>query len=126
MQRGAVTHSLTAAALLSGWFGCTAQAAQPPQDLAIAGATVQLDYPAAEFQHGDALLLEWVRRSGSIVAALLWALPGEPSYAAYRRAAGDGVHGGKTFATPAAFIRVGVGREVTARSCSPTGSWCTR
>jgi hypothetical protein len=113
MQRSAVTRSLTAAALLSGWFGCTAQAAQAPQDLTIAGAAVQLDYPAGEFQHGDALLLEWVRRSGSIVAAYYARFPVSRLTLHIDALSGEGVHGGKTFANPGAFIRVGVGREVT-------------
>jgi hypothetical protein len=114
VHRRAVTRSGAAAALLSAWVACAAQAAPAPRDLTIAGASVHVDYAAGEFLHGDAPLLEWVRRSGGIVAAYYARFPVSPLTLRIDALGGEGVHGGKTFANPAAFIRVGVGREVTA------------
>ncbi len=112
MLRGALTRTLAAAALLGASFGQAAPLAA--QDLRIAGSTVQMDYAAAEFLHGPAQLLEWVRRSGGIVAAYYAQFPVSHLTLRIDAVAGEGVHGGKTFANPAAFIRVGVGREVSA------------
>jgi hypothetical protein len=114
VQRGAVTRYPAAVAVLSACLACAAQAAQAPPELTIAGATVRVDYPAGEFRHGDAQLLEWVRRSVGIVAAYYGRFTVSRLTLRIDALAGDGVHGGKTFANPAAFIRVGVGREVTA------------
>ena len=69
MHGNAATRYRAAAVVLSAWFAAATAAAQPPADLTIAGATVRVDYPAGEFRHGNAQLLDWVRRSGSIVAA---------------------------------------------------------
>ncbi len=113
VHRSAVTRSRGAAALLSAWVACVAQAAPAARDLTIAGASVHVDYAATEFLHGDAPLLEWVRRSGGIVAAYYARFPVSPLTLRIDALAGEGVHGGKTFAKPAAFIRVGVGREVS-------------
>lgn len=114
VHRGTLTRSRAAAAVLSAWVACAAPAAPAARDLTIAGASVHVDYAAAEFLHGEAPLLEWVRRSGGIVAAYYARFPMSPLTLRIDALGGEGVHGGKTFANPAAVIRVGVGREVTA------------
>jgi hypothetical protein len=111
---GAVTRCPAATALLSVWIASAALAAQPSSDLKIAGATVHVDYPAGDFLQGDTQLIDWVRRSGGIVAAYYGRFPASRLTLRIDALAGEGVHGGKTFANPAAFIRVGVGREATA------------
>jgi hypothetical protein len=105
--RRALAHTLAAAALLSASLGYAGQ------DLRISGATVHVDYPTEEFVHGQAQLREWVSRSGGIVAAYYARFPVSRLTLRIDALAGEGVHGGKTFANPAAFIRVGVGGEVT-------------
>ena len=55
-----------------------------------------------------------MRRSAATVAAYYGQFPTHRLLLALEAHAGDGVHGGKTFANPDAYIRVGVGREVSA------------
>ncbi len=55
----------------------------------------------------------WIRRSANIVAGYYGRFPTTRLTVRVIAEAGDGVHGGKSFANPDAFIRVQVGREVT-------------
>jgi hypothetical protein len=114
VPHSALTRYPAAAAVLTACLACTAQVAPSPADLTIAGAALHMDYPAGEFVHGDAQLLDWVRRSGGIVAAYYARFPVTRLTLRIDALSGEGVRGGKTFANPAAFIRVGVGREVSA------------
>lgn len=81
-------------------------------DLSVAGAAVHVDFDRAAFAHADAIL-EWVRRSAQTVTDYYGRFPAGALTLRLVPQPGDGVHGGKTFADPEAFIRVGVGREVT-------------
>ena len=63
---------------------------------------------------GEAQLLEWVRRSGDIVAHYYGRFPASRATIRLVAQPGAGVQGGKTFASPDAFIRVQLGREVSA------------
>jgi len=111
MQRG--VSSMLLAGLALACLGTDA-AAPTVTDVSIAGASVHVEYPVAEFSHGGAPLLEWVRRSGAIVTSYYGRFPVTQLRLTLEAHSGDGVHGGKTFANPEAHIRVGVGREVTA------------
>jgi hypothetical protein len=82
-------------------------------ELTVAGAALHVDFDAREFAGGSAPLLEWVHRSGDIVAGYYGTFPNRRVTVRLVPASGDGVQGGKTFADPNAFIRVQVGRDVT-------------
>jgi hypothetical protein len=100
-------------ALLAGALVCSGAARTAPADLVVAGATIQIDYPAASFTHGVDTIREWVQRSATIVTAYYARFPVRHLRLALRALPGEGVHGGQTFADPDAYIRVGVGQEVT-------------
>jgi len=78
-----------------------------------AHAQAQLNYPAGAFAQGDAPVRAWVERSAGIVAAYYGRFPVAHLTLTLDPHAGAGVHGGRTYADPEAYIRVGVGREVT-------------
>jgi len=94
--------------------GVVAAHAAAAAEVTIRGAQVEVDYAAADFGTSAALLLPWVRRSGEIVSAYYGRFPVAHLQLALQGQSGEGVHGGKTFANPDAYIRVGVGRAVTA------------
>lgn len=82
-------------------------------DLTVAGARVYIEFDPGDFREGKAIV-EWVRRSAQAVAAYYDRFPVGELTLRLVASGGDGVHGGKTLANPNAFIRVGLGREVTA------------
>jgi hypothetical protein len=94
--------------------GVVAAHAAAADEVTIRGAQVEVDYAATDFGTSAALLLPWVRRSGEIVSAYYGRFPVAHLRLALQGQSGEGVHGGKTFANPDAYIRVGVGRAVTA------------
>ena len=65
------------------------------------------------FSAGSEPLLRWVRRSAEIVARYYGRFPTPRLTLRVTAQSGDGVHGGKTFANPDAFIQVQLGRDVT-------------
>jgi hypothetical protein len=113
MARGAAV-ALTLAALAAP----VSPAATPSAELTIAGARVEVQYPRAQLAQREALLLNWVRRSGATVVGYYGRFPVAHLRLTLDVQPGEGVHGGKTFANPDAFIRVGLGREVTAAQLS--------
>ena len=102
-------------ALALGAPGVAAAAANAASanSVQVAGATIHVDFEPQEFAGGAAPLLEWVRRSASIVAGYYGRFPATPLELRLRAQSGAGVQGGKTFAAHGAFIEVRVGREVT-------------
>jgi hypothetical protein len=60
-------------------------------------------------------VLDWVRRSAEIVRGYYGRFPASPLTVRIVAESGEGVQGGTTFANPAAFIRVRLGREVSDR-----------
>jgi len=100
-------------ALLAGALVCSGAARAAPAELVVAGATIQIDYPQASFTGGADTIREWVQRSAAIVSAYYARFPVRHLRLALRALPGEGVHGGQTFADPDAYIRVGVGQEVT-------------
>jgi hypothetical protein len=97
--------ALVVTALVSPGYGA---------ELSADGAALRLDFDPAAFQGGGALITDWVRRSADIVARYYGRFPVSRATVRIVAQSGDGVHGGKTFANPDAFIRINVGREVTA------------
>lgn len=102
----------TALALTVTTAGRTA-APRDGADVTVEGVAVHVDFVRADFNDPTAIL-EWVRRSAQTVAAYYGRFPVKVLRLRLVPSSGDGVHGGKTFANPDAFIRVGLGREVTA------------
>jgi hypothetical protein len=109
-------RALAAAAVAGGLalLGPAPGGAAPPLEMTVAGAAIRVQLNPQDFSHGDSMVLEWVRRSAATVAAYYGQFPTRRLQLALEAHSGDGVHGGKTFANPDAYIRVGLGREVTA------------
>ena len=82
------------------------------EDVTVEGATVHVDFDRGDFTD-PAAIREWVERSARTVAAYYGRFPVGALKLHLVPSSGGGVHGGKTFANPDAFIRVGLGREVT-------------
>jgi hypothetical protein len=106
----------TVLALGALWLAGTcggARAAEPAQELNVAGAALRLEFDPAAFRAGPAPLLAWVSRAAGIVHGYYGRFPVAKATLRLVAVDGDGVHGGKTFGSPEAFIRVQLGREVT-------------
>jgi hypothetical protein len=90
-------------------------------DLQVAGAAIQVEFEPGEFSGGAEPILEWVRRGARIVAGYYGRFPATQLQLRLQPQSGAGVQGGQTFAAHGAFIRVRVGREVTAAQL--TADW---
>jgi hypothetical protein len=75
---------------------------------------VRVEFEHGAFAGGDALIVGWVRRAAGIVAAYYGHFPVRTVTVRVLAQPGMGVHGGKTFANPDAFIRVQAGSDVTS------------
>jgi hypothetical protein len=102
---------------------CPAHAAPlaPDTNLTVAGAAIHVDFRPGEFSGGAAPLLEWVRRSANIVSGYYRRFPTTRLELQLQPQSGGGVQGGQTFGARGAFMRVRVGREVTAAQL--TADW---
>ena len=98
--------------------GCGARAAD---ELHASGAVLHVDFDRSAFSQGAAPLLEWVTRSADIVARYYARFPAPSVTVRLVPQSGAGVQGGKTFANPNAYIRMQLGREVTAAQL--LGDW---
>jgi hypothetical protein len=112
-SRRAPTFLACAAAALALLLRAT-PAACSVQELTVAGASIRLEYEPAQFAHGPQPIIEWVRRATQTVADYYGRFPVTHLRLTLQAQPDGGVHGGKTFGEPQAYIRVGVGREVTA------------
>jgi hypothetical protein len=101
------------ALLLSALAWCALAAAAGAADLVLEGARVHLDFEPAQFSGGAQPLDSWVRRSAHIVAGYYGGFPVSALTVRIVAVEGGGVHGGKTFANPDAFIRVQAGSAVS-------------
>ena len=84
------------------------------QELKVGGAVLRVDLDRSAFGDGATPILEWVRRSAEIVSRYYARFPTTSVTVRLVPQEGGGVQGGKTFANPDAYIRVQLGREVTA------------
>jgi hypothetical protein len=105
----AVSGLAVAAALLP-----TVCRASEPEELRVGGAVLQLEFDRKDFGGEAPAVFEWVRRSADIVSRYYARFPTATVRVRLVPQTGTGVHGGKTFANPNPFIRVQLGREVTA------------
>ena len=108
----------SAAAALLGLLALArpaAGAAQlPTAPLSVAGATLRIEADPGQFRGGAAPIRAWIQRSAEIVAHYYGRFPTSSVVVRIVSVAGEGVHGGKTFANPDALIRVQLGSEVSA------------
>lgn len=98
-------------------FACVADDTAP-RELTIEGVPVQVLVADSEFTAGAGPLLEWIRRSANMVARYYGRFPVQELRVLVQPVPGGGVRGGTTFGhargRPGGFIRVRVGRGVTA------------
>jgi hypothetical protein len=115
MPRAWPARTAAAAAITHLALGAPAAlaAVTPADDLTVGGAALHVEFESHAFRDGGDALREWIRRSAQIVAGYYGRFPTTRLTVRVVAEAGEGVHGGKTFANPDAFIRVQVGREVT-------------
>jgi len=90
-----------------------ASAAATIDDIRVGGVDIHVELEPRAFRDGGAAVREWIRRSASIVSGYYGRFPTTRLTVRVIAEAGDGVHGGKSFANPDALIRVQVGREVS-------------
>ncbi len=83
-------------------------------EVAVAGALVRVEFTPGAFPDHGSEVLSWVRRSAQIVQGYYGRFPASPLDLRIIAETGDGVQGGTTYANPAAYIRLRLGREVTA------------
>jgi hypothetical protein len=114
MQRAWPARTAAAAAIMHLAVGVPAAlAATTTDDLSVGGAAIHVEFDSHAFRDGGDALRGWIRRSAHIVAGYYGRFPTARLTVRVSAEAGEGVHGGKTFANPDAFIRVQLGREVT-------------
>jgi hypothetical protein len=75
---------------------------------------VRVEFQPAAFHGNGTEVLAWVRRSAQIVRGYYGRFPASPLLLRIEDQSGDGVQGGTTYANPGAYIRVRLGREVSA------------
>ena len=83
------------------------------RDVAATGTIIHVKLDADVYSIGSDELLEWVRRSASIVAAYYGRFPVPVVDLTITSTAGNGVPGGRTFADPLPRIELRVGRGVS-------------
>ena len=103
-----------AAAALASLMLAAACAASADEELRAGGAVLHVDFDRNAFAGGAPPILEWVKRSAEIVTGYYGRFPVPSVKLRLVPQSGAGVQGGKTFADPNAYIRVQLGREVTA------------
>lgn len=84
------------------------------EQLRLDGVSLQVELDGGQFQGGTEPLLQWVKRSVGIVAAYYGAFPTQSLRIQVVPENGGGVRSGKTWGYHGGFIRVEVGRAVTA------------
>ena len=82
-------------------------------ELRVVGAVLKVDFDASAFAGGGTPIRQWVTRSADIVHRYYSRFPTPSLTVGVVAQSGAGVHGGKTFANPDAYIRVQLGREVS-------------
>lgn len=82
-------------------------------DVRVAGIPVYVRFDGDQYQVGQGELIEWVRRSTSIVAEYYGVFPASTLDISIKAVNGGGVRGGKAFGQPRPSIHVTVGRAVS-------------
>jgi len=115
MQRARPIGTVATAAIAHLALGAppALAAAATANDLTVGGAAMHIEFEPGAFRDGGDGVRGWIRRSANIVSGYYGRFPTARVTVQVIAEAGDGVHGGKSFANPDAFIRVQLGREVT-------------
>jgi hypothetical protein len=103
-----------AAAALASLLLVAACAASADEELHAGGTVLHVDFDRGAFGGSAPAILEWLQRSADIVSGYYGRFPVASVTVRVVPQSGAGVHGGKTFANPDAYIRVQLGRQVTA------------
>jgi hypothetical protein len=103
----------TAAILFLALGALLGLAASGRSDITVGDTPVQIEVDRGAFRGGGDLIESWIRRSAGIVAGYYGHFPAARLTVRVIAESGDGVHGGKSFANPEAFIQVRLGREVS-------------
>lgn len=106
------TFLMTTVLLLANAQACADE--HSTRQLNLNGVSIRIEFPDSTFRGGTEPLLEWIRRSLGIVSAYYGTFPMSSLRIQVVPQDGDGVRGGKTWGYRGGFIRVQVGREVTA------------
>ncbi|HVW70048.1 MAG TPA: hypothetical protein VHB68_13810 [Steroidobacteraceae bacterium] len=91
-----------------------AEATAAPKHLEAAGVAIRADVDDGTYRVGSGAITAWIIRSAEIVAQYYDRFPTTSLHIRVVPEEGDGVRGGKTFGREGGFIRVEVGRDVTA------------
>ena len=78
------------------------------------GAHVSVDFKSMDFAHGTAPIVTWIERSMAIVAHYYGQFPAKELRIQISSSGGGGVRHGTTYGMRVPFIRLQIGREVTA------------
>src|SRR5437762_1034043 len=81
--------------------------------ITVGDVAVQIELDRDAFSGGADPIESWIRRSASIVAGYYGHFPVARLTVRVMAERGDGVHGGKSFANPEAYIQVRLGQDVT-------------
>ena len=120
MRLPSPTPQTVVAVLGCVWLAASC-AASAADELQVSGARLHVEFEHTAFSGGAAPVLEWVTRSADIVSRYYARFPAARVTVGLAPQSGAGVQGGKTFANPNAYIRVQLGREVTAAQL--LGDW---
>jgi hypothetical protein len=82
------------------------------------GAHVTVDFQSMDFEHGTAPIVTWIERSMAIVAHYYGQFPAKELRIRIGSGRGGGVRHGTTYGMRVPFIRLQIGREVTAEQLS--------
>jgi hypothetical protein len=105
---------IAALALLASAAALAGQARADVTDVSVAGVRVRVEFQPSAFANNGVEVLDWVRRSAQIVRGYYGRFPASALALRIVAETGDGVQGGTTYANPEAYIRVRLGRAVTA------------
>jgi hypothetical protein len=109
---GSKAYLITALLFLASAQACADESST--RQLSLDGVNLRIEFTDARFRGGTEPLMEWIRRSLGIVSAYYGNFPMSSLRIQVVREDGGGVHGGKTWGYRGGFIRVQVGRDVTA------------
>jgi hypothetical protein len=109
---GSKAYLMTALLFLTSAQACAD--GRSTRELSLDGVNLRIEFTDARFRGGTEPLMEWIRRSLGIVNAYYGNFPMSSLRIQVVSEDGGGVHGGKTWGYRGGFIRVQVGRDVTA------------
>lgn len=84
------------------------------KDLTVAGAAVRVDIDDGVYRVGTSTVMAWIARAAQIVSRYYDRFPTRSLRIRVVPEDGDGIRGGQTFGRDGGFIRIKVGRDVTA------------